>query len=1130
MKSVRKYSSITLIVLLLTIPLIAQTDVTLDIGDVSYPAYTDSLLVPVTLTSLSDAVAGIQFDLVANPAMTELLDVFPGADVADFSADFSSLTGDTNRVILFNAGAVETLPAAGDTVLWLLYGGTGIASAVIGLEIFSPIVSDTAGGSFTVSAVDGSISIGSVVFLSMNGGTGDINETVTLAIDLENPDVVGGVQFDLMDLPDYVSVDSVWTTVRTDGFTVSTSSVGTGERVILYSDLNQSIAAGTGSILNVSFLINPTAYAFDVVIDMVDATITDDLGGLYWIAGITPGIIAVYPGYLEPPTNLVATSGLDGHVPLAWAEPVWDIPGDTVGQGFEGAEFPPEDWTQVQTCTDASGPTPGFWTQTDGTAGSPPIGVHSGVYNAGLWWSYDHQDEWLITPEIALGGNMELTFWSYGYEGSTYSDHYYVKITTDGGTNWDELLDLSTLTLNDMNMWSYPYVIDLSDYSGQNVQIAWQAIDGDGGGLWYIWFIDDILITNSAGRVYSHETGAREMVFDDIFKKDEAGLANRNSESESNTQVVIRNSSRTTRDLTGYNVYRSTTSPVEIIGANLITSVPYTTLVYDDNDVVNGFAYFYVVTADYGAMGESGPSNEDMGVPVEWVELEISGGSALTGQTDTLDIFLNNESDVSFFFLEIADIPDYLIAIDVLPTPRTNGFTLDALELPDGKTSITGLSFTSTIAPGSDPICRLVVLAAAPEPATVDLNIVTATIWDAMNNVMPWTQTGSTFDVTVETQTVIISGAVGIGTATVSFMLHNTQNITGFEMTLVDAPGLLTGLSITPMGDVNWANWTVDANESGGAYTIIGFDNTASTPIEPGLHHIADITFAVSSDPLDWGTVVDLSAVDVILVDENIPPVQLYTEIHTSSVSVGYPDAIYSIDNLVHVENEMTGSFDIFIQNQVAVYALELDLIDMPDYLTVTDISTIPGGPFASGIIDGSSGEVGDGTVHISAFELATGIVPTMAGILRVNFEVNPNYPVNEPLMVMITETLAADQNFQALNSMSSGYLMFSPVVAVDEQPVIPEKFALHANYPNPFNPVTRIRYDLSEVSQVKLTIYDMLGREVRTLVNGVQQPGQVEITWDGADQFGRTLSAGVYLYRIQANKNVATRKMILLK
>ncbi|NQT97520.1 MAG: T9SS type A sorting domain-containing protein [Candidatus Marinimicrobia bacterium] len=1128
MKSVRKYSLITLIVSLLTIPLIAQTDVILDIGEVNYPAYADSLLVPVTLTSLSEAVAGIQFDLVANPALTELLDVFPGADVADFSADFSSLTGDTNRVILFNAGAVEALPAAGDTVLWLLYDGTGIASAVIGLEMFSPIVSDTVGGILTVNAIDGSISIGSVVSLSMNEGDGDINEMVTLAIDLENPDVVGGVQFDLLDLPDYVSVDSVWTTVRTDGFTVSTSPVGTGERVILFSGDNQSIAAGTGSILNVRFLINPTAYAFDVVIDMVDAAITDDLGGLYWIAGITPGIIAVYPGYLEPPTNLVATSGLDGHVPLAWAPPVWDIPGDTLGEGFEGAEFPPEDWTQIQTCTDASGPTAGFWSQTDGTAGSPPIGVHSGAYNAGLWWSYDHQDEWLITPEIALGGNMELTFWSYGYEGSTYSDHYYVKITTDGGTNWDELLDLSTLTLNDMNMWSYPYVIDLSDYSGQNVQIAWQAIDGDGGGLWYIWFIDDILITNSAGRIYSYETGAREMVFDDICKKDEAGLAIPNSESESNTQIVIRNSSRTTRDLTGYNMYRSLTSPVEVIPGNLIATVPYTLLTYDDNDVTNGLTYFYVVTGDYGAMGESGPSNEDLGVPVEWVELEISGGLALTGQTDTLDIFLNNESDVSFFFLEIADIPDYLIAVDVLPTPRTNGFTLDAVELPDGKTSITGLSFSNTIAPGSDPICRLVVLAAAPEPAVVDLNIVTATIWDVMNNVMPWTQTGATFEVTVETQTVIVSGAVGIGTATVSFMLHNTQNIHAFQFTLVDAPNLLVGMTITATGEVDLSNWTIGGNDSGGAFTVVGYDGTLNSPIEPGMHHIADITFAVSADPLDWGTVVDITAIDLVLADFN--GIQLYTETHTNAVSVGYPDAIYSVENLVHVANDLTGSFDIFIQNQVAVYALELDIIDLPDYLTVTDISTIPGGPFSSGIIDGSSGEVGDGTVHISAFELSTGIAPTMAGILRVNFEVNPNYPANEPLMVMITETLAADQNFQALNSMSSGYLMFSPVVAIDEQPVVPEKFALHANYPNPFNPVTRIRYDLSEVSQVKLTIYDMLGREVRTLVNGVQQPGQMEITWDGTDQFGRMVGAGVYLYRIQANKNIATRKMILLK
>ena len=1128
MKSLRKCSSISLIIMLLVIPLAGQTDVTVDIGDVIFPAYTSDLQVPVTLTGPVDAVAGIQFDIIADPAIAGLISAL--ANITGFTADFNSLSGDTNRVILYNSSSVSGLPAAGDTVLWLGYEGSQIASAVIDLEVYGLVVSDTAGSGLTSSGVDGSISIGSVVSLSMDTGNGDINELVSLAIALNNPDEVGGIQFDLIDIPDYVVVDSIWTTARTVDFTISTTPVGVGERVILFSDTNESIAAGTGAIINVRFRITPTAYNSDVIIDMVDATITDPLGGLYWIAGITPGIITVYPGYLEPPTSLVATSGLDGHVPLAWAPPTWDIPGDTVGEGFEGAVFPPVDWTQIQTCTDETAPTPGYWSQTDGNVGDPPIGVHTGAANAGLWWSYDHQDEWLITPEIALGGNMELTFWSYGYEGSTNGDHYYVKISTDGGSNWTELLDLTTLTLNDMNMWEYPYVIDLSYYSGETVQLAWQAVDGDGLGLWYIWFIDDIFIGNSAGRVYSHETGARELIFDASCKKDAIAQAAHisNHDAERPAQTVIRNSNRDSRDLTAYNIYRSTSSPVVIIPDNLLAAVPYTQEIYDDVDVENGLTYNYVITADYGAMGESGPSNEDSGVPVEWVELAITGGTALTGQTDTLEITLNNESPVSFFFLEVADIPDYIQVEEILATPRTTGFTLDALELPDGKMSITGLIFGGTLDPGSDAICKLVVRANAPEPGITNIDIVTAEIRDALNNIMQWTQTGSIFDVTVETQSIMLSGATGIGTATVSLILHNTQNIHGIQMTLVDAPGLLSGLSILPTGNVDMSNWVLDGNEIDGAYIIIGFDNTLTNPIEPGMHHIADITFSVSADPNDWGTIVDLSAIDVVLSDVN--SIQMFTEIHTSSVSIGFPDATFSIENVQRSQREATGTFDVHINNQVQVYAVQLDILDMPDFLELTGVAPIAGGPFAGAIIDATTGELADGTAHIFAYDLLNGIVPTMGAILQVSFEVKPEYPGAEGVLLMIEESLAADQNFQALNSMASGFILFEPVVSVNTEAPLPEKFALHSNYPNPFNPTTNIRYDLSEVSDVRLTIFDMMGREIRTLVNESQNPGRIEVSWNGTDRSGRMVGAGVYLYRVQANQNTATGKMILLK
>ena len=94
----------------------------------------------------------------------------------------------------------------------------------------------------------------------------------------------------------------------------------------------------------------------------------------------------------------------------------------------------------------------------------------------------------------------------------------------------------------------------------------------------------------------------------------------------------------------------------------------------------------------------------------------------------------------------------------------------------------------------------------------------------------------------------------------------------------------------------------------------------------------------------------------------------------------------------------------------------------------------------------------------------------------------------------------------------------------------IPNQFTLHQNYPNPFNPVTTLRYDLAENGLVNITIYDMLGREVKTLVNQTQDAGYRSVIWDATNDYGKPVSAGIYLYQIQAGEYMQTKKMVLLK
>jgi hypothetical protein len=94
----------------------------------------------------------------------------------------------------------------------------------------------------------------------------------------------------------------------------------------------------------------------------------------------------------------------------------------------------------------------------------------------------------------------------------------------------------------------------------------------------------------------------------------------------------------------------------------------------------------------------------------------------------------------------------------------------------------------------------------------------------------------------------------------------------------------------------------------------------------------------------------------------------------------------------------------------------------------------------------------------------------------------------------------------------------------------LPARFLLEQNFPNPFNPSTAISYQLSAVSHVTLKVYDLLGREVATVVNEMGTPGKHTTLWHGKNDCGESVSSGVYMYQIRAGNSVITRKMILLR
>jgi len=131
-----------------------------------------------------------------------------------------------------------------------------------------------------------------------------------------------------------------------------------------------------------------------------------------------------------------------------------------------------------------------------------------GSYQSIVQWSENHQDEWLVTPIIDLFDydDCQLKFWRYGHTGSTHDDHYYVKVSPTAGYDKSDFTDIiwdaSELPEGD-NHYDTPYGLDLSDYDGLSIRIAWHNDDPpNNSGLWYGSCIDDIVVSGIVSGTY----------------------------------------------------------------------------------------------------------------------------------------------------------------------------------------------------------------------------------------------------------------------------------------------------------------------------------------------------------------------------------------------------------------------------------------------------------------------------------------------------------------------------------------------------------------------------------------------------------------------------------------------------
>jgi hypothetical protein len=146
----------------------------------------------------------------------------------------------------------------------------------------------------------------------------------------------------------------------------------------------------------------------------------------------------------------------------------------------------------------------------------------------------------------------------------------------------------------------------------------------------------------------------------------------------------------------------------------------------------------------------------------------------------------------------------------------------------------------------------------------------------------------------------------------------------------------------------------------------------------------------------------------------------------------------------------------------------------------------------------------------------------------------------NTPSQLVVFDTCYDDRNGSVAFSDELGEIEITPgiqrgflsigSVGIDDKGPVPKIFNLTQNYPNPFNAATTIEFSLPSESNVELVIYDILGRNVRTLVSGWLEGGTHTVTWESADNAGEGRPSGVYFYALRAGDQVMIKKMSLIK
>jgi hypothetical protein len=217
----------------------------------------------------------------------------------------------------------------------------------------------------------------------------------------------------------------------------------------------------------------------------------------------------------------------------------------------------------------------------------------------------------------------------------------------------------------------------------------------------------------------------------------------------------------------------------------------------------------------------------------------------------------------------------------------------------------------------------------------------------------------------------------------------------------------------------------------------------------------------------------------------------------------------------------------ISLENDVPVRGMQLQIADSLNYLSADSVWIVDR---SNGFDLAYSTNDGDGYLTILLFSTSS-MAPGSGDILNLSYSVSKQAQPNSKTNLVFKKALISDNEYNSVNVIQvHGEFEVMGTSGVEHSGKTPVEYNLAQNYPNPFNPTTSISFGLAQSDFTTLTIYNLLGQHIRSLVNNELQSGLYEYKWDGMDDNGFQVSAGIYLYQIVSGDFKETRQLTIVR